>query len=218
MEAILSLQTLDKGKLELVIDLRRVSNALEYPASDTAFDVGALSEVVPDPELETPSEPWVDVVSNPAETAATTLEVAPTNEVPEVRVDLDPSADVSASDTVLESPSIPAIETASLETATPQTSNTVEPGPNDEAIAETPPDPETNSVFLPADPSQARCTFTCISTGEPAVEYVLMQSVDRNEGESLTDVSLRLNDTHVNLCALSGGEPEPSFNRQCTAG
>ena len=79
--------------------------------------------------------------------------------------------------------------------------------------------PATAPISQPAvTVPRARCTFTCVSSDEAAIEYVLMQSVDINDGETLTDVLLRLNDAHVDLCQLSGGEPAPEYTRECNPG
>lgn len=206
VESILSLQTDNAASMELVIDLRRLANGLNYETTDPAFDIDALAELAPEREMNADTEP-MDVttlsaidISELGERATSSMSSERLNEAPIVEAR-------SINDSPLIEHILSTTETKVKESdaTTPTEDQLSEPAP----ALSLPVLAETNA------PLRARCTFTCISFNEPIAEYVLMQSVERHEGESINDVSLRLNDTHVNLCTLSGGAPEPTFEREC---
>ncbi|MEL7110471.1 MAG: hypothetical protein AAGL99_14495 [Pseudomonadota bacterium] len=214
IEAIVSLQTVDMVSLNLVIDLRRLANTLEYASASGDIEISELAELVPQDPSESLSDQTNDRFSDPAGFGETSENVVQASTSPVNDDALDPAANDDVSDTL----SVSVTEAPSSRAVDQPTPNPIAPQPDEGIQTERPLESFPPSVLPLSDPSQARCTFSCISKDEPIVEYVLMQTVDRSEGENLSDVSLRLSDTHVNLCALSGGEPEPSFRRQCTAG
>ncbi|MEO1322684.1 MAG: hypothetical protein AAFV59_06725 [Pseudomonadota bacterium] len=207
VEAIVSLQTTNAQSLELVIDLRRLSNALVYEAPDAALGTSVFT--IPDG-----SEASIDARNVPDEIVSAAIEIEVPEEDTQTVADPDPTEidaglevanainpEPAPEEALLNAPDLPEIEANETPTEAGATSQ------------------DAPSTVLPAAPAlQVRCTFSCVSNDEPVAEYVLMQTVERKADEQLVDVSLRLNDTHVSLCTLSGGEPEPSFKRECNPG
>lgn len=205
-EAVLSLQTGDAARMEMVVDLRRLANGLIYETSSSTFDLPAPAELAPEDEVQSDT----DSIDVPGSSEA----IAPAlNEVLAGTASIEPSVTPIAEETSVADAS-PSIE-EELPNAVAEAPEDSDPRQDEEQLSLEEPVLDSSNPNLAPEPSQARCTFTCISLSEPKAEYVLMQSVERGEGESLADVSLRLNETHVNLCAVSGGEPEPTFEREC---
>lgn len=197
VEAILSVVDQDGQPIEIVVDLRRLNNALVF---ETANE---LDEAI---QLDLPTQSAFEI-----------------NEDAIIQTRVTPSAEGNVS------------QRASLPQEQPNDIEAQQDDPqNQEAVV-------INSSVVDADIlleaeqavdvlrssetdataaqiTQARCRFSCLSSDENAAEYVLMQTVDLNEGERLADVVLRLNDAHVSLCAISGGAPVAEFTRECDPG
>lgn len=200
VEAVAALELANGAPVDLVLDLRRLSNGLKIETEDlSSITLAAADAAIED------SAPVVDepVVTDFAEASAAITIPEPAQQ----------ETDLVASEPVLAAePSIalPAAEDVSV-TSDPSDTR---PGPDD-AVDETGPTSAIPLLEPQSDPARARCTFTCVSLDAAAAEYTLMQSVDVNEGETLADVSLRLNDTHETLCSVSGGKPVQDYARQC---
>ncbi|MEL7539522.1 MAG: hypothetical protein AAGJ51_01355 [Pseudomonadota bacterium] len=193
VEAVAAIDFVDGAPVDLVLDLRRLSNGLT---------------------IETPDLPAItlaaaDVAIEEGEQGASTPIAVPVAEAETFERDvIETSGESRASEPA-------ALEIDPIAPAPVPTTEPTDALPNEDASTGS----ETTGpipVLEPqSDPSVARCTFTCVALDAAAAEYTLMQSVEINEGETLTDVSLRLNDTHETLCSVSGGEPAPDYARQC---
>ncbi|MEM9571933.1 MAG: hypothetical protein AAF996_10720 [Pseudomonadota bacterium] len=206
VEAALTLQLENADPVYLVLDLRRLDGALTFDVSGTARDIALVEDFKGEPDL--------GIIEAQASKS-------------------DPSGVLSDADSI-ESAEAPALSTRQAESAggsalTFETEEPIaEPAPGEfnEAVEQTPVPEQVNenstsrSELAPRDvtPEVARCTFSCVSADGSAIEYVLMQTVDVVEDESMADVSLRLNEAHENLCRLSGGEPVSEYTRECDPG
>ena len=208
VEAAATLELATGAPVDLVLDLRRLSNGLTIETEDLSSITLAAADVAIEDSAPVIDEPAISDIAAGPELPVTDL--AETSTTPEPAPQ---EAGPVASEPVFETaPSIalPAADDVSVTTDPSDTRSG-----QDDAVAETGPTGAIPLLELQSDPTRARCTFTCVSLDAAAAEYTLMQSVDVNEGETLADVSLRLNDTHETLCSVSGGEPVPDYARQC---
>ncbi|MEL6826781.1 MAG: hypothetical protein AAFN91_11085 [Pseudomonadota bacterium] len=205
VESAATLELSDGGSVDLVLDLRRLSNALTIEPADLPSIALAVADVAVENSDQALADP-ITLAETPAEegpspapgnVAAAPIEVEPEPTLPEV-----PLVEASSGPPPQQGEVTGPVELDTAEADTVAVSTAEVTGAIPILVPET-------------DPSTARCTFTCVSLDAAAAQYTLMQSVDVNDGETLADVSLRLNDTHENLCAISGGEPVPEYDRQC---
>lgn len=203
VEAVATLELSAGSPVDLVLDLRRVSNALTIESGARAsIDLAATNLAVQD-TASVPAEP-----ATISETPAVEGEDSAPRDIAAERVELAPDPEPTL-------PEIPPIQASAdpLPQRDEDANTAAEVTTADVSTAEV-----TGAIPVlepETDPSTARCTFTCVSLDAAGAAYTLMQSVEINEGETLADVSLRLSDTHENLCAISGGEPAPDYDRQC---
>ena len=204
VEAAATLELSDGRPVDLVLDLRRLSNALTIEPADLPSIALTVADVAVENSDQTLADP-ITLAETPAEegpspapgnVAAASIEVEPEPTLPEVLL-VEASSDPPPQDEVAGRVELDTAEAGTVAVSTAEVTGAI-------------------PVLVPeTDPSTARCTFTCVSLDAAAAQYTLMQSVDVIDGETLADVSLRLNDTHKNLCAISGGEPVPDYDREC---
>lgn len=208
VEAVAALELVDGAPVDLVLDLRRLSNGLTIETPDLPSLTLAAADVAIEEGEQGPSNP----IAPP--------EAFEGGDVTAARVEGGASqpAELEIGPPIAAAP-VPVTEPADALPEDQAPAGPIEPAealPVGDALADS--GQATGAIpFLEpqSDPSIARCTFTCVSLDASAAEYTLLQSVDINEGETLTDVSLRLNETHETLCSVSGGEPVPDYARQC---
>jgi hypothetical protein len=188
-EAIASLRD-DTGAItDITLDLRRISNGLVFDSANSASM--ALNVLSSDLGSDTSLESSASVAELPS---VTTVE-AVNNDDPESVV----APEVAE-------PDVPDENSLSDPQTVPNA-----PSPSDAEQIDVL--PSANAPGL--SETEARCTFSCQTVEAPVAEYVLSQIVEKTPEETLQDVRVRLNETHENLCALSGGEPVEGYLRVC---
>lgn len=206
VEAALTLQLENADPVYLVLDLRRLDGALTFDGSDTVRDFVLTEEFIAEPDL------GIIELQASESNASEVLSDADSIESAEAPTLSAPQAGSTGDSALTFDTEEPIAEAASGEF-----DEVVDQAPDPEQLNES---STSGSEPTPSDvtPDVARCTFSCVSADGSAIEYVLMQTVDVVEGESMADVSLRLNEAHENLCRLSGGEPVSEYTRECDPG
>ncbi|NQY15301.1 MAG: hypothetical protein HRT81_15815 [Henriciella sp.] len=185
-EAIASLRADNEIITDVTLDLRRISNGLVFDSSDSGST--AINVLGSDMASDIPVAPLSSAADVPSTAAVETVGNSDLGSVAESEL-VEPEDDTLPS---------PQAETNSSSLS-------------DAARVEALP-----SVAAPTlSENEVRCTFSCQTIDEPVAEYVLSQIVEKAADESLQDVRVRLNETHENLCSLSGGEPVESYLRVC---
>ncbi|MEM7329322.1 MAG: hypothetical protein AAF437_11320 [Pseudomonadota bacterium] len=220
-EAMLRVDREGAAPIALVFDLDRLETVLRYEVSDSENALPPGDDVIEEGNragrLRENASGENSALSASASTSTDVdIEMPVTRGSPaQERAALPPSSDA---DQMEADPVERSLATRPVEVDEPRVETRAETaeGPANQ-IAVVAPEPlrDESATPAPEQTTRARCTFSCVSTDDAAVDYVLMQSVDVEQGETLTDVSLRLNDAHVDLCRVSGGKPVSAFTREC---
>ncbi|MEO1018654.1 MAG: hypothetical protein AAFY56_13330 [Pseudomonadota bacterium] len=210
-EAVATLNLADGATIDLVLDLRRLSDGLPIESTNPAPIDLVTTDLAIAADIPASSDPVTIDPRSGVDSSGSDLDTAPTEgvatssagpELDSLTLEREPVTAPSVQFPSVEDNSTP-LEPSDALSGQENSSNALE------ANGEVPPTEAEQA------PSLARCTFTCVALDASAAEYTLMQTVDVGEGETFADVALRLNDTHETLCSVSGGRPVEDYTRQC---
>ncbi|MEL6728950.1 MAG: hypothetical protein AAFU69_00200 [Pseudomonadota bacterium] len=215
-EAMATFEFAGDMRIDITIDLRRVSNSLSFASPGLSLPDLTLRDALgeeepiepnaaPDPDTSPTDTPPEDQGANGPDTLEGPDERVESVESPE---SLDRDSEARFEET---QPEVTEDQPAIEESTPPEPASEVFLS-DEGSVSETTLSSETEPALV----SSATCTFTCRTLSPPIIDYVLQQTVDLEAGETLDELPSRLIGTYENLCEVSGGRAPEGREAICS--